>query len=144
MGTGGCRSGGCAVGDDLPAGPELDRLVYQKVMGLSVEWTAAIGAWDPHEPLSSTIGRVYVVDPVSARLIPCPEYSTDIAHAWRVVEQMSVLAAENKCNAYWWNFTAGSFTDPCLGRTAFEDPGSVPLYICRAALLAVGENPDGL
>lgn len=62
----------------LPAGPELDRLIAEKVMG----WTAYID--DP-----SLLGTdVYVVDvsnPKDHRLF---QPSTNIAHAWEVVAAM--------------------------------------------------------
>lgn len=63
--------------------------------------------------------------------------SENIAQAWEVVERMAKLTADGLCNAYWWNFTAGAWTDPHLGKLCIEAPQDVPMAICKAALAAI-------
>ena len=66
-----------------------------------------------------------------------PEYSTNIAHAWQVVEKMRKthfkwFEMAHRPNGYVCNFS-GNQKD-----TVFEE--TAPLAICKAALKAVEEN----
>lgn len=131
----------------MPAGPELDRLVHNVALGLADEWTKAIPAWRPDKPIDLSPGNLYFQKAEPAQLIPCPGYSTDIADAWMVVE---VLRARG------FSFTVGWTGSPAIGwkvsvaghgrhvvLRGLEDKTGCVL-ICRAALLIVGEDPDGL
>jgi hypothetical protein len=73
--------------------------------------------------------------------------STDIAHAWAVVQRMSEIEQRN---AIWWNCTAGAFIcidigddlPKSLSRIMFDCPDKMPLAICLAALEAFGVPPN--
>lgn len=108
--------------DKLEAGPELDALVAEKVMGWNVHFV---------EPELRN-GREHWRDPVHNTLyLPsqwCP--SGDIAAAWEVVEK--VVPGPQGFNLYLSSAWQASFAGgTAVARTA-------PLAICRAALKAVG------
>lgn len=75
----------------------------------------------------------------------CP--SSNIAHAWVVVQHMSDMEQRN---AIWWNCTAGAFIcidigddmPKSLGRIMFDCPDKMPLAICLAALEVFGVSPN--
>src|ERR1051326_982796 len=105
--------------DNLPASPELDALVAEKVMG----WTNVrlISATDNGDPTPSWHGD----PPTGGRGFPPPAYSTAIAAAWEVVDKWKSLnpdyfvgvtwnttdpAYENYWNcALWREWKGGSF-----------------------------------
>lgn len=127
---------------DLEAGPELDALVAEKVMGY--RWSLYDG------PRWEVIGiergpeKAVLVLPASnwrdadssvERSKPCiPVYSTDITAAWEVVEK---VADGDTCrlmyeHGHWEaSFQQGDF---------WATDTSAPLAICRAALRVVGER----
>lgn len=143
--------------DDMPAGPELDRLVAEKVMG----WTAApesvatCGAW-PNCWTVSKHGHI------RNNWFP----STNIDHAWEVVERIRGLSSfkplltsaefdalpddqqEGGNWVYPWvdvcalldgdgfecSIYHGAGTEQTLGESHAD---TAPLAICRAALKAV-------
>ena len=118
--------------DTLQAGPELDALVAEKVMG----WAFADGCWnEPSGPRRAHPRSVYN---------HFPYYSTDIAAAWEVIEKLPGpgIALFKTYNGGWQARTKvcnypGSMhvieNDCCI----FSDAPTAPLAICRAALKAV-------
>lgn len=109
--------------DELTAGRELDALVADKVMGR-------------FGPQLKTIEGMRSL----------PNYSTDIAAAWNVVER--ILAIEKTKNTYLPVFSVQVAPDGCsavlqVGMGCLEvmdNASTVPLAICRAALKAVEAN----
>lgn len=111
---------------ELKAGRELDALIAEKVMGLTVEW------WNG-EVYSITVEEGH--ERSSSHVLP---YSDNIAAAWEVVEKLdnrNVVAKEMgvlrfTINRYDDGYTARFFS---VGATA----DTAPLAICLAALQAV-------
>lgn len=160
------------VSEPMAAGRELDALVAEKVMGLTVvahDWPcgydpecgyyeasmfagfrdgdgswyaergpvhvrAGVDLWPPrpsfHEP-----------DRLIAHVDPVPAYSTDIAAAWAVVEQVEdtgngwVFSLAHRVIPDCW---VARFTPLAVTGLVSEEADTVPLAICRAALAAVG------
>lgn len=129
------------MSSDLPAGPELDALIATRVMGW-IRHDLSSGAWSWFPDIS--------VSPPPLSLKGWGSGwspSTIIVHAWEVVEK---LRANN------YSFTVGWSGDPAIGwevtvdghgrrivHRGLEDKTGC-VQICRAALLIVGEDPDGL
>lgn len=113
------------------AARERDIVVGEKVFG----WEYG-KAWRTEGPV--------MISP-DARFLMCPNFSTDIADAWLVVEAM---------HAQGWHFDLdkrAEASDPwcaCFSRgaqgdahtTACRDAATAPLSICLAALKAVAES----
>lgn len=143
----------------MEEGIELDTLVAEKVMGLSVPW-------DENTPCSycgSTIrycgSRSWCSDCHEWRCSPYKEYSTDIAAAWEVVGH--VLATWDNPR-FWRQFSLdGDPDDTEAGWEAafgwrIDDPSGVeypfacvsamtaPLAICLTALKTKGIDIDAL
>lgn len=128
--------------DDLVAGPELDALVAEKVMG-----------WTRHYPIQEEDGGAsdfdsdWFEDP-KGNPSDVPNYSEDIAAAWAVVEKMRPLNVDltNHARAERWccvffDRDGGSdgFIPELKGRfQEYTVAAAAPLAICRAALKAVG------
>jgi hypothetical protein len=116
------------------AGREMDALIAEKVM---------IARWVPIPPgceaLYGPEGIAFAVRYTGdVEVIPeprCPHYSTDIADAWLVVEEMHAKGRGVTLNWGWDGFVA-SFDDFTQTSSASVDPreGGMPLAICRAAL----------
>lgn len=114
----------------LPAGPELDRLIAEKVMG-----------WEQD-------GLGYSIDGGKDYRHPF-EPSTNIAHAWEAVECLRkqskpiiVWAGEVKYVAALLDENAHAFGDHYIDSRlngAFS-ASTAPLAICRAALMAVSDR----
>lgn len=105
----------------LPAGPETDRLVAERVMGIGWQGGNPIDGYDGRWPWP-------------------PPYSTDVAAAWSVVEKLT----DNQ-DGYCFDLYRGTFPDQppewvCAtlrGRGMVVACGqTAPLAVCRAALLA--------
>ena len=138
---------------NMPAGREMDRLIAEKVMGLSV--------YDGERKIVRYEGfhgqhkRTYTIPEIYVRVsgvanYSCDSYSTDIKYAWKVYEKLISDCKSNNgepdffmLNAYhaypergWhiakiWAHHDGDIVE-------FElTASSAPLAICRAALLAV-------
>jgi Phage ABA sandwich domain len=119
---------------ELEAGRKLDVLVAEKVMGLSTRQITCIdhrgvvkdvGTVDPPQPIGD--GRMGIQ---AHRL---PDYSTDLCAAWAVLDKVSgdwqiwgggVVAVVRLDDAH-----------ECRGVEVRAD--TLPLAICRAALMAV-------
>ena len=108
-------------------GPELDALVAEKVMGWRMDDNKHLNlAWDPKRSPNDGLRCI-------------PDYSTDIAAAWEVVEKLDTLA-----------LSRGDIADISVWVAQFvtEGPGypvniqaiaKTPTHaICLAALKAVG------
>jgi hypothetical protein len=132
--------------DQMEAGPELDALVAEKVMGWPV-----IG---PNDPYSQYLDKGGVIYNGLAQKFPkfgvIPSNwspSTDIAAAWQVLEAMFQKAYSPnydlplvyRCAEGFWNCEVlipggnGLGTDPD-SNVATGEADTAPLAICRAAL----------
>jgi hypothetical protein len=109
------------------AGRDLDALVAEKIMGLSIKWLGEDGAG----------GRDLRIDDGSLYGQAVPYYSTDIKAAWPLVRTFGLAVAAEKGGD---SFVAGwvhiDRDDP--GWSLFEMAATAPLAICRAALEAKG------
>jgi len=121
----------------MPAGPEMDALVAERVMG----WTWEPGPYlqDPETPRRA--------HPQSTRNAPDP-YSTNIAAAWLVVEKLNDKKIAEAGGDWSWPVEITYICDEgregwCVqfqGRhDAVAEPA--PLAICRAALLTTLDQP---
>lgn len=107
---------------DLPAGPEMDRLIAEKVMG----WTLnEDGNWIDGE------GEYRYPSPESFAGLSAFGPSTNIAHAWQVVERMREIIRPSIEYVDGLGWRADFETSYGWGETA-------PLAICRAAIAAMG------
>lgn len=122
---------------DMDAGPELDALIAEKVMGLESKIDSGYG-----EP-----SRVFKRHPE----LPgewwggAPEYSSDIAEAWTVVEHLVVQGAyvliEGPANGIvhdGWHCQITPHRD--LGKEVEAWAETAMLAICKAALDAVANH----
>lgn len=120
------------------AGPELDRLIAEKVMGWTVYQIPGMSIQPRGEPeMRPAIeyrkdGSLTYSEADDESLFWSP--STDITHAWEVVERMIALGkalsmATHGHDNEEWSVTFGRSN--ALAHTA-------ELAICRAALLEVG------
>lgn len=120
--------------DTMPAGPEMDRLVAVKVMG-----------WQ--KPIADAAHRGNRIGPwyAGGGTWHCDPFSTDIAHAWEVVEKLTVwehyrsgLDIELWTEGGFWKcyFRRRDKDDKKQSTSVLED--TAPLAICKAALKAVG------
>jgi hypothetical protein len=112
----------------MQAGRELDILVAEKVMGKTVR--------SKNEVTNNSFKHEYdelVVDLGNGRYEFIRHYSTDIADAWEVVEQLN--DPESYLDIKIQSCIDGWFVDYCNERTVAE---TIPLVICIAALKAVG------
>lgn len=117
----------------MPAGPEMDALVAEKVMGHKVGF-----------PFTDSPDEGWVKDPnsmVGGYKCRLPRYSTDIAAAWEVVEKMKSTWGEfilkyGECLVRdRWGLHLAWCSPVCgYGETA-------PLAICRAAIKNCMEKP---
>ncbi len=96
-------------GARLTAGPELDRIVAERVMGLTDASDDDYRAWQP---------------------------STNIAHAWEVVERLRPTGARLILTDYGPDWDAVFRRSDDTYECAQAD--TAPLAICLAALRAVG------
>jgi hypothetical protein len=137
----------------MEAGPEMDALVAERVMGWkrggandhtrpahrpSKDFPGTVlgdfGGKGPHDYLESPgpAGRIYFCGcPSSADL---PAYSTSIADAWEVVEKFISAG----CAGWVEGDGHTGYRAGCTSESGrFEtDGGTAPLAICRAALLS--------
>lgn len=142
--------------EQMPAGRELDRLIAEKVLGLSVYHYDKDHADNCYFMLMDTEG-----DPVlftgrhrdaerkteAAAWGDCPAYSTDIAAAWEVLMEMKDRRRRYATSRHGFAMSEALIERPegewvtvfkCQigGREnrGYED--TAPLAICKAALLA--------
>lgn len=129
---------------DLPAGPELDILIAERVLGWSnchigPTYRKAMGI--PPEQLAKQ-------PPDRTINFPCHHYSQAIGCAWEVVEAMEkrgwfvVLSSRitwtsNKLEDWRVEFHLPMWRESSLTRSAESEGLTAPLAICRAALVAM-------
>jgi len=108
--------------DKMPAGPKMDALVAEQVMGCRYiadycRWELPSGRWST-EP---------------------PSYSTDIAAAWEVVEHISPDLAISVARLPDMDYSVLIYghTRETVGFSVEVYADTAPLAICRAALKAV-------
>lgn len=109
---------------DMPAGPEMDRLVAEKVMG-----------WTPHErnyAFFVIIGKEREL--MDSCPVPISEWrpSTDIACALKVIGRMGTMTLRLLPSG---TYVASRISDKLLFHGIDE---TAPLAICRCALISVG------
>lgn len=136
--------------DNLPAGREMDMLIAEHIWGWGW-WTCPdahfdklnapnAGAWAPK------LGWTRVEYPSKSVNSSCDHYSTDISAAWTIIEKLEnhpneILSQitrkgwnhENLLWHVWFRECHGVQHDWCAADK------SLPLAVCRAALLAVLE-----
>lgn len=152
---------------ELQAGPELDALVAERVMGLQPG--VDFGSWSEHYWKRLANGEIddfgleseHHNGPMCARCYyaycehcqdgpdqPCavkpPRYSTEIQYAWRVIERIKEIG-DHYCK--WdmgqvpdgWSVVVG-FKRKANGRMehGYGHAAECPEAICRAALAAIG------
>lgn len=125
----------------MKPGRELDALIVEKVIG----WKPFKKKWEAgahrgyHDAWLDGEGREVCIQ--------CPEYSTDIAAAWVVVEKLreskKTIALSSvyhqTANPYWSWICRIEWTDKRLGyQTSIGLSESVPHAICLAALDSIG------
>lgn len=117
--------------DELPAGPELDGLVAEKVMGW--KWNSEIGEWIHENSIP--------YGPHDGGFRP----STSISDAWQVMEKMKahddfiVCRSIESCRVHKainWCVVIVRKDRPSFNITVAAT--TAPLAICRAALHAIG------
>lgn len=113
---------------NMPAGPEMDRLVAEKVMGWTHGQTGAdYCGW---QGAKSYPGERYNRKNDAHYGIWNP--SKEIAHAWEVLERMDTMTLRKlPGGSYACAYLRDDILYHGLGDTA-------PLAICRAALISVG------
>jgi hypothetical protein len=129
---------------NMEAGRDMDALVAEKAMG----WTRCrIPTQSKDDPLPRgwNIGKGSGWEAKNCT----PQFSTDIAAAWRVVlhemNKGSCPNLVNDDNGHWALSFVGVNNIPCTTQTSFvDDPrlwcDTASLAICRAALLATMEG----
>lgn len=128
--------------DDMPAGRELDAFVAERVMGIPI-------AWYTYTPNNVRLlvkkgfdGNEWDAASVEADV---PNYSSDIAAAWQVVEKLDLLReyilTKNEDGKYIICLfgSVGDWSDYYKGASE-----SVSLAICRAALRGWGDARIGM
>jgi hypothetical protein len=113
----------------MKAGRELDALIAEKVMGIE-PWPGRPGVF-----------RAPIVPP-GVEPKPClpPEYSTDIAAAWKLVEkftreEVKIDIRNSHSNKAQWTVIIAKSPKDAWDLTQAD---TAPLAICLAALKAVG------
>jgi len=119
----------------LEAGPELDRLVAEKVIG-----------WEEGKDFDCSGEGTLIHYPFRNRVLSKKwSPSTDIAAAWEVVRRVFELKPtlgfvlftdiSGHCRAAFYDIL--EYIDQVVPVSEIDDAETVPLAICRAALLAV-------
>lgn len=117
--------------DKMPAGREMDYMIGKEIMKLKGVREGTKGPeGKPYK------GWEYVFVDIDGSNQPVPNYSTDIAVAWEVVEKLNGSGCQLALKP-----VGGSGIWECKnllpgGKSA--QSGNVPLAICRAALKAMG------
>jgi len=142
----------------LPAGPELDALVAERVLGIPPErWLSVCREqghrtddyeYDPSDGDESGWCYMCGVSVCEAQKCP-PRYSTDIAAAWVVVEHLrerwSLWVGPQSIGELWaCEYTRSDqrqlFAFPGESDGPFVTAETAPLALCRAALLTPQEE----
>lgn len=104
---------------NMPAGREMDALIREKIFR----------RMPPRK--DGELTRSWL----DGYLCQDTYYSTDISAAWEVVEKQNVFQVIKSGDAWMVRYHDGTYMDSVMAPTA-------PLAICRAALLAVMEEPN--
>ena len=143
--------------DEMPAGPRLDALIAEKVMGLRVRLRTdiPIEKYEDHRPPFSETYECTIQSPSTGESIevwtPTLNYSDDIAAAWEVVAEITQthgvsLRLVGPEYADDWIFSSGWHATFIESRYTFTDVGegatadTASLAICRAAYKFVEEQ----
>ncbi len=129
--------------DKLEAGPELDALIAEKVMGVKLLTVEEMQAEADRVWKDQPTCRVFMMG-FEARQFDwgfgfknaVPAYSSEISAAWEVVRKLSLMVCITHCdgNALVEVKTGGRDS----GHLIAYGEGPIALGICRAALKAVG------
>jgi hypothetical protein len=116
----------------MDAGPEMDLLIHEKVMGLSI--TELPGLTPGVIRLEA--GAVNLVGPWRP---DAARYSSDIAHAWEVVERLkddcNISIKNDQGEVVEWYVEIQRLKPAYSEHSAGAE--TAPLAICRAALLSM-------
>lgn len=131
--------------DEMPAGPEMDRLVAEKVMGW-VRDSHKIPDDEPDWHAGMTVHGPWKDGSKGGRYSTSWQPSINIAHAWEVVETMTSdrmffsLANESDRAGAGWQAALCRATncEPLTYRAVADGPA---LAICRAVLKAAKKSP---
>ena len=132
---------------DMPVGRKMDALVAEKIMGFEYREVRVDVSSNPDRfeyrtlktlvrPRSKARERFFGWDD------QVPQYSTNVAAAWEVVEKMGELGYT--CHIEWKGSdrtSAGSAEVTFVKHlTEGHGVGTMPEAVCRAALMAVEQN----
>jgi Phage ABA sandwich domain len=107
--------------ESIEAGEELDKLIAERVFGLTVERRGEFYRYY-NEALREEFGGRWTS--------PVLHYSTDIADAWAIVEKLKAVSVSKRFDGTWQCWHWDKVHHVGRGPTA-------PLAICRAALAAL-------
>lgn len=126
---------------NAPAGRDLDQVIAERVMGWKATYRSPRGHLTAYgDRTVSASGAAMTQGGRRVDFSP----SRCIEHAWEVVCRMANHPDTHR-HAYWWNWWHAAISiDESGPHVATHDPSTMPLAICRAALLAIGEDPEGL
>ncbi len=139
---------------NLPAGPDLDRLIAEKVMGWKPTYTHVSGNLVSYGDRVITKSHATVIqskEDGSAKRIDF-QPSRDIEHAWEVVEQLqkptqNLILFRTESGTWIAGWQEGDTDLGFCSANHFDDhvlhggeADTAPLAICRSALKAM---PDG-
>lgn len=125
---------------DLPAGPELDALVAEQVLGWTRVCIRNVGLWGCRPEHTYEL---------HGDLAPVPDYSTKMAAAWLVVAAMVAKGhsvdidnrRQHRKRSMPWT-VAFAWPDMHHQADPREAAKTAPLAICRAALRALEGSVD--
>jgi hypothetical protein len=121
----------------MPAGPEMDALVAERVLGCSVEWRAHLGVvplgkW-PRCACPGSPHRDVYEEGLTGHVAT---FSDDINSAWRVVAHLAAgpwrVTIGRNAETWTVEFDTAHYAP---GAPPCATAGTAPLAICRAALL---------
>ena len=92
-----------------------------------------------YHPIFKDYNRPWVEDPIAFE--PCPPYSTNIEHAWTVVEKLLTKLPNEDFHIEHWkaNESSGWRVSTCFELGKWKDwveAETLPMAICKAALRA--------
>jgi hypothetical protein len=119
----------------MESGRELDALVADKVMGLSVRQVVGYAEYIKGRDVAYTGEWIYDTDEPYDLAIEVPYYSTDIAASWEVVEKMR---PSYRFNLFEYSCYEAQFRKLGDQYIAVGRAQAVPHAICLAALRACG------
>lgn len=118
----------------MEAGPNLDRIVAEKVMGCRVKKRRGAYRYVYDLVVPGSFDRIDYVEPEGA-WSACPKYSTEISAAWTVAEKLRMKVGFAGPSVG-WKAVVGE-PDCLCGLDNGALAKTAPLAICRAALESV-------